>query len=57
MSDLEYIISLKCVVEAESVREACLEFEYVEEVLNDMDNVVEYTVDGIRINRKINRKI
>lgn len=54
---MEYIISLKCVVEAESVRDACLEFEFVEEVLTDMENVVEYTVDGIRINRKINRKI
>ena len=54
---MEYIISFKCVVEAESVRDACLEFEFVEEVLTDMENVVEYTVDGIRINRKINRKI
>lgn len=54
---MEYIISLKCIVEAESFRDACLGFEYVEEVLEDMENVVEYTVDGIRINRKINRKI
>ena len=54
---MEYIISLKCVVEAESVRGACREFEFVEEFLTDMENVVEYTVDGIRINRKINRKI
>ena len=54
---MEYIISLKCVVEADSVKDACLDFEYVEEVLTDMDSVVEYSVDGIRINRKIGRKI
>ena len=54
---MEYVVSLKCVVEADSVRDACLEFEFVEEVLTDMDSVVDYTVDGIRINREINRKI